>query len=31
MGALIVSHSAWDVWVFLLQPTGEIEPLPARM
>lgn len=30
MGALIVSHSAWDVWVFLLQPTGEIEPLPAR-
>ena len=29
MGALIVSHSAWDVWVFLLQPTGEIQPLPA--
>jgi uncharacterized protein len=30
MGALIVSHSAWDVWVFLLQPTGEVQPLPAR-
>ena len=21
MGALIVSHAAWDVWIFLLQPT----------
>jgi uncharacterized protein len=30
MGALIVSHSAWDVWVFLVQPTGEIQQLPAR-
>jgi membrane protease YdiL (CAAX protease family) len=30
MGALIVSHSAWDVWVFLVQPTGEIQPLPAH-
>ena len=27
MGALIVSHSAWDVWVFLVQPTGEVMPL----
>jgi len=27
MGALIVSHSAWDVWVFLVQPTGEVTPL----
>jgi membrane protease YdiL (CAAX protease family) len=22
MGALIVSHVAWDVWIFLLAPTG---------
>lgn len=21
MGALIISHAAWDVWIFLLQPT----------
>jgi CAAX protease family protein len=27
LGALVVSHVAWDVWIFLLQPTGEIEPL----
>jgi membrane protease YdiL (CAAX protease family) len=27
IGALIVSHCAWDVWIFLLQPTGEITPL----
>jgi uncharacterized protein len=26
LGALIVSHAAWDVWVFLLQPTLK----PAR-
>lgn len=25
LGTLIVSHVAWDVWIFLLQPTGEIE------
>ena len=25
LGALIVSHSLWDVWIFLVQPTGEIE------
>jgi membrane protease YdiL (CAAX protease family) len=24
IGALIVSHSAWDVWIFLVQPTGEV-------
>lgn len=24
IGALIVSHSAWDVWIFLIQPTGEV-------
>jgi membrane protease YdiL (CAAX protease family) len=29
IGALIVSHSAWDVWVFLVQPTGEIAALAA--
>jgi len=27
IGALIVSHCAWDVWIFLLQPTGEINPV----
>jgi hypothetical protein len=21
MGALVVSHVAWDVWIFLIQPT----------
>lgn len=25
LGALIVSHSAWDVWIFLLQPTQAVE------
>jgi uncharacterized protein len=25
LGALIVSHSLWDVWIFLVQPTGETE------
>lgn len=24
MGALIVSHVAWDVWIFLVQPTMEV-------
>lgn len=24
LGALIVSHAAWDVWIFLLQPTMEV-------
>lgn len=24
MGALIVSHVTWDVWIFLVQPTGEV-------
>ncbi len=27
LGALVVSHVAWDVWIFLVQPTGEIAPL----
>ena len=30
MGALIVSHCAWDVWIFLVQPTGEIAAVTAR-
>jgi hypothetical protein len=29
LGALIVSHVAWDIWIFLIQPTGEIEVLAA--
>ena len=29
LGTLIVSHVAWDVWIFLVQPTGEIEVLAA--
>jgi membrane protease YdiL (CAAX protease family) len=29
LGALIVSHVAWDIWIFLVQPTGEIEVLVA--
>jgi uncharacterized protein len=24
IGALIVSHCVWDVWIFLVQPTGEV-------
>jgi hypothetical protein len=24
LGALVVSHVTWDVWIFLLQPTGEV-------
>lgn len=27
LGALVVSHVAWDVWIFLVQPTGEVTPL----
>jgi uncharacterized protein len=30
LGALIVSHVAWDVWIFLVQPTGEIELIAAH-
>lgn len=29
LGALVVSHVAWDVWIFLVQPTGETELLAA--
>jgi membrane protease YdiL (CAAX protease family) len=27
LGALIVSHVAWDIWIFLIQPTGETEAI----
>jgi membrane protease YdiL (CAAX protease family) len=27
LGALVVSHVAWDIWIFLVQPTGEIEAI----
>ena len=27
LGVLIVSHVAWDVWIFLVQPTGETEAI----
>lgn len=27
LGALVVSHVAWDVWIFLVQPTGETEAI----
>ena len=27
LGALVVSHMAWDIWIFLVQPTGEITPI----
>jgi membrane protease YdiL (CAAX protease family) len=30
LGALIVSHVAWDVWIFLVQPTGEIELVASQ-
>jgi hypothetical protein len=29
MGALIVSHCAWDVWIFLVQPTSEVSAVRA--
>jgi membrane protease YdiL (CAAX protease family) len=30
LGALVVSHVAWDVWIFLVQPTGEVTPLATE-
>ena len=27
LGALVVSHVTWDIWIFLVQPTGEISSL----
>jgi CAAX protease family protein len=29
LGALVVSHVSWDVWIFLVQPTGEVEVIGA--
>ena len=29
LGALVVSHVAWDIWIFLLQPTGETDLVRA--
>ena len=29
LGALVVSHVTWDIWIFLVQPTGEIAPMAA--
>ena len=29
LGALVVSHVTWDVWIFLIQPTGAIESIGA--
>jgi membrane protease YdiL (CAAX protease family) len=26
LGALVVSHVTWDIWIFLVQPTGEVVP-----
>ena len=31
LGALIVSHVAWDVWIFLIQPTGDVERVPVAV
>jgi membrane protease YdiL (CAAX protease family) len=30
LGALVVSHVTWDIWIFLVQPTGVVAPAPAR-
>lgn len=30
IGALIVSHAVWDIWIFLVQPTGETEADPLE-
>jgi hypothetical protein len=30
MGVLIVSHCTWDVWIFLVQPTGETTAVAGR-
>jgi hypothetical protein len=29
LGALVVSHVAWDIWIFLLQPTNEVAVTPS--
>ena len=30
LGALIVSHTTWDIWIFLVQPTGEIDAIDGE-
>ena len=30
LGALVVSHVTWDVWIFLLQPTSDIDAPETR-
>lgn len=27
LGALVVSHVTWDIWIFLVQPTGAVAPV----
>ena len=27
--ALVVSHVTWDIWIFLVQPTGEVAPVAS--
>lgn len=29
LGALVVSHVTWDVWIFLVQPTGDVAPISS--
>jgi len=29
LGALVVSHVTWDIWIFLVQPTGAVAPAVA--
>ena len=29
LGALVVSHVTWDIWIFLVQPTGALAPITA--
>lgn len=30
LGALVVSHVTWDIWIFLVQPTGEVAERPME-
>jgi membrane protease YdiL (CAAX protease family) len=30
LGVLIVSHTTWDIWIFLVQPTGEIDAIDGE-
>ena len=31
LGALVVSHVAWDVWIFLVEPTGATDAMSAAI